>query len=179
MFYLDQSEARPGEVVHLTGSGWDPLDGEVAISLEGGDGPEAARVATAVPVGDEGRITASFTVPDGADGPYRVIACHRCAERPPIRWVEALSVTRAVPWWVWAAGAIAGIALAGAATLSVRRWRRRRARERDPARIHVELGEERWSPAVLRQVEASATHSIRLASHAGDRVVTARERTPR
>jgi hypothetical protein len=179
MFDLDRSEARPGDVVLLTGSGWDPLHGEVAIFLDGGDGPEAAPVATAMPVGDEGRITASFAVPDGADGSYRVIACQRCAERPPIRWVEALSVTRAVPSWVWAAGAGVGILLAGAATLWVRRWRRRRAREKDAASIHVELGEERWSPAVLRQAPGSASHSVRLVPHAGARVVTARERTPR
>jgi hypothetical protein len=179
MFDLDRSEARPGDVVRLTGSGWDPRDGEVAIYVDGRDGREASHVATVMPFGDEGRITASFTVPDTGDGPYRVIACQRCAERPPIRWVEVLSVRPTVPWWAWAAGAAVGALLAGAATLWIRRWTRRRAHERDPARVRVALGHERWSPAVVRQEDGSVSHSVRLVPHAGDRVVKVRERTPR
>ena len=82
---VDPASAHPGQRVTLTGSGWAPSEGRVAVFLEAGGpdgaGPSDLAAWVSVRPRPDGTFVRSAVVPDRDAEAYVVRACQGCTPR--------------------------------------------------------------------------------------------------
>ena len=121
---VDPASADPGERVTLTGSGWSPAEGKVAILLEGSSPDSDASTAwLSIRPRLDGTFARSVVVPDRDAEAYVVRACQRCGAGEAVREATAGLEITGLPeptpdddGWLVVALVIAALVLAGLVT---------------------------------------------------------------
>lgn len=170
---LSQTEAHPGDRIHVLGSGWDRKAGRVEIFLDPSAStrkPDATKLPR--PNGD---FDVPLDVPELAAGSYTVLTCQRCDG--PGRVEETATLTIPGPSRRWVALALAA-ALAGVAGAGVALRRLRKPRLGPADRIAAHLRRDDPDVLVVEEPDGRPRHSVRLVPRPDPGVQRVSERSP-
>ena len=174
---LDPAEGGPGDVVTVSGEGWDRANGKVRIFLN----PSASKAEPVrVRPDPDSTFEVRLDIPDLDDGSYTVLACQRCNRAVRLERTATLTVATGLPAWsTWLLILLAAVLVIGVASAVVSRGIRLRER-RLLERIETvpRLAEPQVQP-VSEERDGSPHHRVELIPRSDAGVQRVSGRSPR